>query len=191
MCLVRSAISKFMKTNDFFQLGADMALMANGRHPGDLHKIAAVAHRMASPDAAPAKRLVIKSAHDVMTICGGEFTAPAQHLKILHDLPGWSTHAQDVYETVVKSCALAETLEKRAFADTVEGVGSLAKGIGYAGIAGGAGLGALYWMLARHANQGDADVESKKHQLAYYNRLNAELKDSLQRKYQYAPEAAA
>ena len=191
MFLVSGTTFNFMKTSDFFQLGVDMALMANGRKPAELHKIAAVAHRMASPDAVPAKRMVIKSAHDVMTFCGDEFTAPSQHLAILSNMPGWSTHAEDVYNTVVKSCSLAETLEKRAFADTVEGVGSLAKTLGYAGIGAGAGLGTLYWLLARHANQGSADVESKKHQLAYYNRLNAELKDSMQRRYQYAPEAAA
>src|ERR1019366_7801433 len=116
--------------NDAFQLGVDLALLSNGRLPGELTKIAAVAHRMEHEDAVPAKRLVIKSAHDVMTYCGSEFTAPAQHLKILADMPGWSAHAEDVYSTLVKAAALSECLEKHAFADTVEGAGSLAKTIG-------------------------------------------------------------
>lgn len=165
--------------------------MSHGRSPGELTKIAAVAHRMASPDAVPAKRLVVKSAHDVMCFCGDEFSAPAQHLKMIHELPGWSAHAEDVYGTVVKSCAVAECLEKHAFADAAEGIGSLAKGVGYTGVLGGAGLGALYWMLSRHASQGTADVESKKHQLAYYNQLNHELQESMRNKYPYNAEARA
>jgi len=145
---------------------------------------------MKREDSAPAKRLLLKSAHDIMVFCGDGHAAPARHLEILSELPGWSRHSEDVYLELVKACALSENLEKQAFAETVEGAGSLAKGLGYAGILGGAGLGSLYWLLSRHATQNEADVEAEKQKLNYYHHLNRELQDSLKRKYRYSNATA-
>jgi hypothetical protein len=172
--------------NEAFNLGVALACVSHNLPMTSFPKLAGVAAKMQSAEAIPAKRLLIKSAHDVMVLCGTGHTAPARHLEILADLPGWSTHAEDVYHDLVKACALSETLEKHAFNEAVEGAGNLAKGIGYAGVLGGAGLGSLYWMLSRHATQNEADVEAKKRQLQYYQHLNHELQDSLRRKYRYS-----
>jgi len=176
--------------NDAFNLGVALECTSRGVSVGSFPKMAGVARAMALPEAAEAKRLVVKTAHDLMALCGDGRTAPAYHLQLLIDTPGWSAHADDVYGTLVKACALCESLEKHAFADAVEGAGNLAKGIGYAGVLGGAGLGSLYWYLSRHATQDDADIEAKKQQVKYYHNLNRELKDSLQRRYQYGGAAA-
>jgi hypothetical protein len=173
-----------------FDLGVALGCVSNDVPLAAFTKLAAVADRMNQPDAASAKRLVIKAAHDVMTACGDGQSAPANHLAILHGTPGWSAHADEVYSTVVKSCAVVSLMEKRAFNDTIEGLGNVAKGIGYTGLMAGAGLGSLYWMLSRHASQDEADVEGKKQQLQYYKNLNHELNDSLRRKYRYTAAAA-
>lgn len=152
-------------------------------------KLAGVAERFDSPDAVPAKRLIIKAAHDLMICCGDEATAPAFHLQLLSEMPKWSSHAEDVCRTVVQTCATVQTLEKRAFEDVLSGAGALGRTIGYTGMAGGAGLGALYWMLSRHATQDEADIEGKKQQAQYYDRLNRDLQDSMRRKYRYSGDA--
>ena len=175
---------------DAFQLGVNLALAARCLPFGSITKMAGVAATMQRPEAADAKRLVIKAAHDLMISCGDGYTAPARHLEILSSMPKWSSHAADVYSTIVQSCMAVQELEKRAFTDAIEGAGALAKGIGYAGVGGGMGLGALYWMLSRHATQDEADIAGKKHQLQYYRGLNKELQDSLRQKYRYEPPVA-
>jgi hypothetical protein len=171
--------------DEAFNLGVALACVSNDMPVGQFTKCAAVAARMQQPDAVPAKRLVIKAAHDVMAFCGEANTAPAHHLRLVANLPGWSAHAEDVYSSVVKSCSIAAMMEKRAFNEAVEGMGSLAKGIGYAGLAAGGGLGSLYWLMSRHATQDEADIEAKKQQRDYYRQLNNELQASLRRKYRY------
>lgn len=171
--------------NEAFQFGIQLECISRGIDPSDFHKYAAVAEVMASKEAAPAKRLLLKAAHDLMVLCGDGTKAAAFHLQQVIELPGWSTHADDVYNTVVQACAANDCLEKHAFNDTVEGLGHVAKGLGYAGVLGGAGMGSLYWLLSRHATQDEKDNEARKQQLNYYNQLNRELQDSLARKYRY------
>lgn len=173
---------------DAFNLGVALECVSRELDPASFPKMAGVAETMHRPEAIPAKRLFIKAAHDLMSLCGDGHTAPANHLQILDETPGWSAHADDVYSTLVRACALSESLEKHAFSDVTEGAADLAKGIGYTGVLGGAGLGSLYWLLARHATQDAADIEAKKKQLEYYKNLNREMQDSLQRKYKYNSE---
>ena len=40
-------------------------------------------------------------------------------------------------------------------------------------------------MLSRHSTQDEKETEAKKQQLNYYQQLNREIQDSMQRKFRY------
>lgn len=137
----------------------------------------------------PAQRLIVKSAHDLMVVTGHGHTAPAIHLRLVVESPEWSPHSREVAEHVVHTLMANDQLEKMASGvpSVISGGGDILKALGYGSLGVGAGLGGLYYLLSRHANQEEADTEAKKHQVDHYDRLARELNESLRRKYRYTP----
>lgn len=181
-----------MQFDDAKQLGAVMGCLEMDISPDELNAISGCA-QMWDRHGEPAQRLLLKAANDLLCSTGLVFTAPAFHIRTVLETP-WSVHSRELAEDVVRTSMAMEQLDKQASAipQLLETGGSALKGLGYTSLGAGAGLGSLYWMLSRHANQEDADNEAKKHQVEHYERLSRELQDSMRRKYRYTlpPEAA-
>jgi len=134
----------------------------------------------------PAGRLLLKAARDVLVATGAGQTAPAFHLHFLSKSADWNTHSKEVAAEVVRVLEIFEPHRKEAFVRDLTGaVGTGARGALLGSAALGGGLGALYWMMSRHANQDSADIEAMQRQVEYYNELSRELQDSMRRKYRY------
>lgn len=177
-------------------LGFAIGAMLRGYSPSDANYIlgkAAVWDR----DGGPAGRLLIKAARDVMIATGRGQTAPAFHLHFLVKSAAWDTHAREVAQHIGQVLSVLKPHEKLAFSirDAIGAGGLAGRGALLGSAAMGGGLGALYWLLSRHANQDSADIESMQQQVDYYDELGRELEDSMRRKYRYErgeqPEPAA
>jgi len=134
-----------------------------------------------------AERLLVKAAYDLMVATGREFEAPTYHLRFVAKAAHWSDHCREIAGHVARTLKVLEPMQKQAFSLGDAGGAAMLglRGLGYGSLGLGAGLGSLYWLLSRHANQDDADIESMKHQVHYYNQLSKELNDSMRRKYRY------
>ena len=140
-----------------------------------------------SEEGAPAARLMIKGARDLLIATGRGQTAPAFHLHFISKSADWNTHCREVADHVASVFKFMDdfTKEGSAVRDLLGGGTFLGRGAMYGAMGLGGGLGALYWLLSRHANQDSADMEAKEHQIKYYNQLSRELEDSMRRKYRY------
>jgi hypothetical protein len=150
-----------MNANSF---GILMACAEAGVSPQSYETVAGMT-KCASADWAPAGRLVIKAAKDAMEATGYGRTAPCIHLRLLcKEAADWSTHHDDVFLHVIRTVKVLEPLCKQAFSDVMSGLGTAGRLGMYLPAGVGAGLGSLYWLLSRHANQDSADTESMAHQ---------------------------
>lgn len=150
--------------------------------------ITGMAVKMASAEAAPAQRLLVKAAHACLVFCKQAHTAPAFHLSLVAEQPVWNDHCREVAQQVSQTLQVLEPMHKQAFAEVSDGIGAAGRGALYGSVGAGAGVGALYWLLSRHANQEAEDIESKKNQVRYYHNLSRELNDGMRRKYHYDPQ---
>lgn len=126
--------------------------------------------------------------------------------KVSHWLPEYDHFTDPVFRLianhwsdVVCEQAAQESQEKSAaVAGILSGLGSLvAKGGPAAvktlltlGAATGAGAGALYWGLNRHATEDEDNIEAMKERLHHYNQITRELTQDLQRNSVSTPQAA-
>jgi hypothetical protein len=168
------------------ELGVLIGAMEHGYSPDDFDYIksqAAVWDR----EGGPAGRLLIKAARDVMVATGRGQTAPAFHLHFLSKSADWNEHTKEVARDVAEILEIFDPMRKQAFKlPDVVGAGAAAgKGALLGSMALGGGLGSLYWLLSRHANQDSADIEAMQRQVNYYDELGRELEDSMRRKYRY------
>lgn len=147
--------------------------------------------KLASADGAAVERLLVKAAHACMFFSDMGHLAPAMHLKLVSDQSHWGPHCEEVATNVSRALSVLEPMHKQAFAEITEGIGAGTKGLGYASLGAGAGLGSLYWLLSRHANQEAANLEASKKQIEYYHQLSRELNHSMRRKYHYDPASQA
>lgn len=141
--------------------------------------------------------MVLKSAADVIKDHGGgEGTVPYQHLKLAAQQcmrDGLNAHHRELYDTVCDVCGdMDARFPKQAAAGPASAilpaaslVGTSAKGLAYGGAIGGAALGALYWLLSRHARQNTAETESLEHKVDYYNQLAKKMESRLGNDYNY------
>jgi hypothetical protein len=161
---------------------AEMGVM-----PESFHVVEGIADAMSGEKSASAGRLIVKAARDVMVATGRGYSAPAFHLYFILKSADWNTHCQEVTNHIVRTLKVLEPMHKQALTipDALGAAGLAGRGALYSSLGLGGGLGTLYWLLNRHANQDDADVESMKHQIHYYHQLSNELDDSLRRKYHY------
>ena len=130
-------------------------------------------------------RQLFKAAHDIMSITGRGSSAPALHLMMLSKQADWTLHSDEVFRDISRLLLASQPMEKAAFSGAASLANTGAKALTTGTLAGGAGLGALYFMLNRHATQDEADSEAMQHQVDYYNHLSRELEDSMRRKYHY------
>lgn len=146
-----------------------------------------MAEAMDGEKSASAGRVLVKAAHDLMLATGRQYEAPTFHLRLVIKSAHWNQHCQDIADHVTRVLKLLEPMQKQAFGagDATALLGGGARGALYGSMGLGGGLGALYWLLSRHANQDESDAESMQHQLHYYNSLSRELSDSMRRKYDY------
>ncbi len=166
--------------------------MAAAEHLTPLEQLSfagGLAVKMASTQAAPAGRLLVKAAHACLNFSKLGHTAPAMHLKLVSEQSDWGPHCVEVAAHVSRALSLYEPMHKRAFSGLSDGLGTLGRGVGYGSLGAGAGAGALFWLLSRHANQEAANLEATKNQVDYYHRLSHDLHDSMRRKYQYQDAA--
>jgi len=168
------------------ELGILIGAMERGYNPADMDYIKAQAE-VWDREGGPAGRLLIKAARDVMVATGRGHTAPAFHLHFLSKSADWNEHAKEVALNVAQILEIFDPMRKQAFNLRDVGSAGLAAGKGalLGSMALGGGLGALYWMLSRHANQDTADIEAMQRQVDYYDELGRELEDSMRRKYRY------
>jgi hypothetical protein len=169
---------------DAFELGVVAACFDHGVDPSRFHVWEAQAKRASAANGAVGRRL-LKRAFAVLVLAGRAKSAAAQHLRLAAALPEWNDHCQELTDDVCRVLRALQPFAKQAFADTLEGAHAALKGGWYAALGAGAGLGSLYWLLARHANQDDADVEATRNQAYYYQDLGREIEDTLRRKYNY------
>jgi hypothetical protein len=171
--------------NDIEKLGAFAACVEHGISPACIPEMEGAFDKLASEEAAPLGRLLIQGAYAAMVVAGFGDTAPAFHLKMAAEDPVWTEHSQELSEHVSETLDVLAPLEKRAFDDLLEGLGTGARTLGYGAVGAGAGLGSLLWLLNRHGKEEDAQQESTKRQINYYHNLARELHESLRRKYGY------
>lgn len=145
------------------------------------------ATKFASVDGAPAGRLILKMASQILEATGRGQTAPAHHLRNLMATKEASSasHFQEVVDHVTGVMHALEPMSKRAFTDAAGAAGLAGRAGLYGSVGLGTGLGALYWLLSRHSSQDSADLESMQNQVDYYQQLGAELEDSMRNKYRY------
>lgn len=167
-------------------LGIFIGATERGYNPGDLDYIKAAAE-VWDKDGGPSARLLFKAARDLFIATGRPHCAPAYHLHFLSKSASWDEHAKEVAQLVVQTMEVLEPMRKQAMSlKDVVGAGTLAgRGALLGSIGAGAGLGSLYWMLSRHSNQDNADIEAMQKQVQYYRELSKELEDSMRRKYRY------
>ena len=136
---------------------------------------------------APAARLLVKAARDLMIATGRGGSAPAYHLHFISKSADWNLHCREVANHVASILKVMEdgVKEGSTIRNLIGGGTVLGRGALYGALGLGGGLGALYWLLSRHANQDSADMEAMNHQIKYYNQLSHELEDSMRRKYRY------
>lgn len=116
-------------------------------------------------------------------------SAPAYHLHFLCK-SAWSPHTDEVLDLVLTAAQAQQQVKKAtslaSFTNPgLAGLGLAGKGLLYGAAAGGAGAGALWWLLNRHASQDEADNAGKQQQVDYYQDLARELEDSMRRNYDY------
>lgn len=159
--------------------------MERGYNPEDMDYIEAQA-KVWDAEGGPAGRLLIKAARDVLIATGAGHTAPAFHLHFLAKSADWNTHSKEVAADIARVLEIFEPHRKEAFVKDLTGAGMAgARGALLGSMALGGGLGSLYWLLSRHSNQDNADIEAMQRQVEYYNELSRELQDSMRRKYRY------
>ncbi len=182
--------------NDAERFGEIVASVLYGVSPARLGEIKR-AHEVRAASANPADlRLLLKMAHAVLQVTNAGDSAPAHHLRILHETPGWSKHASEVAGLVASTIMMLKPVEeeqfrKTAFSDLMSAGGQAGKMLGYGSLGAGAGLGALYWLLSRHATQDEADIEGMTRQVDYYDELGRNLQESMRRNYRYDKEQNA
>ena len=167
--------------------GKYIACVEAGIAPHVLPQMEGAAAVLQGEKMASAGRLIAKAAYDVMQVCGRGNEAPAFHLRFIAKSADWNTHYQEVVDHVVRTLKVLEPLQKQAsiVPDVVSGLGLAGRTALYGSLGAGAGLGSLYWLLSRHANQDDSDIEAMNRQVHYYDQLSKELSDSMKRKYHY------
>lgn len=168
------------------EIGIFIGATERGYNPEDLDYIKAAAE-VWDENGGPAARLLFKAARDLFIATGREHCAPAFHLHFLSKSADWNTHAKEVAQHLVQTMEVLEPMRKQAFSlKDVASAGALAgRGALLGSVGAGAGLGSLYWMLSRHSNQDNADIEAMQKQVQYYRELSKELEDSMRRKYRY------
>lgn len=179
-----------------YQLGMVVGLLENGKPADSASEIIGFA-KQAAAHQEHWGRPILRTFTQLMQVAGREKSATCQHLNFLNTTP-WTQHTEEVLHTVIDTFRACEAEVKSAaalkdmanlggawMAPGVAGLGLAGKGLLYAGAGAGAGMGALWWMLNRHASQDDADNEAKQKQVEYYNRLAEELEDSMRRKHGY------
>lgn len=168
------------------KLGMLIGAVEHGHNPGDLDAISG-AVQVWDRDGGPAGRLLTKAARDLLIATGRGHTAPAFHLHFLCKSANWDLHAQEVAQEIAQVLEVCDDLRKEAFSlkDIPAAGGAVGRGALLGSMGLGGGLGALYWLLSRHSNQDDAEVEAMSNQVRYYDNLARELEDSMRRKYRY------
>ncbi len=158
-----------------------------GVAPESFSVLEGIAETMDKSASSSAERLLVKAAYDLMVDKGYEFAAPTYHLRFVAKSAYWNDHCREIANHIVRTLRVLEPMQKQALSLSDAGGAAMLglRGLGYGSLGLGAGLGSLYWLLSRHANQDDADIESMKHQVHYYNQLSKELNDSMRRKYRY------
>jgi len=132
-------------------------------------------------------RLIAKAAAELMTQTGLGNTAPAIHLALIAKQANWIPQHQEAVNIVLTCLEALRPMEKQAgLADhAIGGLESAVKGVGYGALGLGAGAGALWWMLSRHALENEAKQKAQQNQIDYYNQLSSEISDQMRRKYGY------
>jgi hypothetical protein len=174
------------------EFGVLLGCAEMGVAPKDFPFVDGLAQALTGEESEKVGRLLVKAARDVMCATGHGKEAPSFHLHFVYKSADWNTHCQEVADHVAQVLTVLHPLEKKASSmagNLAAGAGLGLKGVGYGALGAGGGLGALYWLLSRHATQDDADSASMQHQIDYYNNLSRELSDSMKRKYQYDQES--
>lgn len=167
-------------------IGIFIGATEHGYNPSAMHFIKAAAERW-DAEGGPAARLVFKAARDLLTATGRQYSAPAFHFHFLSKSADWNDHAKEVVTLVAQVVEVMSPMHKQAFniKDVTSAAGLAGRGALLGSVGLGAGLGSLYWLLSRHSNQDDADIEAMRKQVDYYHSLSKELEDSMRRKYRY------
>ena len=167
-------------------LGVVVGMLNRGYSPADFNYIKGQAE-VWDAEGGPAGRLMLKAARDVLIATGRGHTAPAFHLNFLCKMGSWDPHTREVAQHVAQLLEVLRPHEKRAFGlrDALSAGGLAGRGALLGSVGLGGGLGALYWLLSRHANQDSADISAMQNQVDYYRELGRELEDSMRRKYRY------
>jgi hypothetical protein len=129
-------------------------------------------------------RLVVKAAASLLEATYPE-SAAFRHLKLAGDDrdPALYDHRRDLYRTVCLACMCVDDQAKSAAVGLTPAVGGAAKTLAYGALGAGASTGALYWLLARHSRQANAEVEALQQQVDYYDDLSKQLKQRMEDKY--------
>lgn len=179
------------------ELGITVGLLESGTPPNLLPELSGFAKQAAASQETWG-RPILRLAARLLGSSRFSKSAACFHLHLLNEQP-WSSHSEDVLAQVVDASRAMSQMAKQAAAlgDALNmggkwmgpgaaGLGLAGKGLIYGGLGAGAGLGSLWWLLNRHASEDDAENESKQHQVDYYNRLAAEIEESMRRKNAYA-----
>lgn len=171
---------------DPYKLGKCIGFLEMGAGPRIEGFCTGVSDAWDSEEGGPMARLLVKAARDLLVATGRGQTAPAYHLHLITKTASWHSHCRDVADHVAKVMKATWDFTKQASLKDIVGGGTfLGRGALYSAMGLGGGLGALYWLLSRHANQDASDMEAMRHQIKYYNQLSSELEDSMRRKYRY------
>ncbi len=148
--------------NDF---GVMLGCVEMGVPPKGFAFVEGLAEAMTGEKSASAGRVLVKAARDLMCATGYGHTAPSFHLHFVYKSADWNEHCQDVADHVTRTLKVLEPMQKQAFGvgDAMAAGGLAGRGALYGSMGLGSGLGALYWLLSRHANQDDSDIESMQH----------------------------
>lgn len=176
-------------------VGTLMSVFENFDSVGDYKQAARRQEVLTQEEANAFFRVVIKAAADFLEANPTDTSALVQrHLKYASQVqdPFAGSHQRDLFRDICAVCREYGQTEKQALMGNLKDLASLAgttvKGLGYGTALAGAGTGALYWLLSRHARQGTAELEAMEQQAEAYRDLNRRIEQRLRDRYgsQYA-----
>lgn len=188
--------------SEFFNLGVKLGAFNQGVDASDLPTVEGLVRTIEDPSEpgyGDLQRLMCKYAAQAFEEAGKGDTWACQFFHSLSKAANWYPELEMFSDAVIKA---AGTVYKEALIDQADRTGDsivknaagflpnaagkavamapgALKAFAGAGVAGGAGLGALWWLMNRHSQEDENSIEALKAKLDFYDKLTNEIQNEV------------